>query len=168
MYAIAVRDNDDLFLVARVHRNTRGGVFVAVPRPGRLGWDPHSSYHPDGRYYVKTYDRPHHIQLLQKPDANFRGTHNMSTLPIASFEPREINVRGKAEAFAEVFEVHVSELRPEEYSTYLSVDLTEPDRQPSIYRGVGSGGAKILRQASFQEAIPWIWVTLSDTHPNER
>jgi hypothetical protein len=168
MYAVAVRDSDDLFLVARVHRNKRGEVFVAVPRPGRRGWDPHSSYHADGRYRVKIHGRAPRTYYLQKPDANFTGTHNMSTLPIASCEPRENHAPCKPETFDDVFEIPVDELRPEEYRTHISVDLIEPGEHPTFHSVEAFyPGARVLRQAIFREAIPWILVTLYDTHPNE-
>jgi hypothetical protein len=86
----------------------------------------------------------------------------MSTMGIAAGEPRLTNSPCKVEDYAEVFEIAVSELRPEMYRTMLSVDLTEPSGQPIIYPG-----ARILRQAIFQDNIPWIMVTLFDTHPIE-
>ena len=81
---------------------------------------------------------------------------------IASSEPRITNSPCRSEDYAEVFEISVSELRPEMYRTMLSVDLTEPSGQPII-----TPGARILRQVIFQDAVPWIMVTLFDTHPIE-
>ena len=82
----------------------------------------------------------------------------MSTMGIASYEPRETHIPCKTEAFDELFEMPVSELRPEQYHTFFSVDLTEPGGHSIIYPG-----AKILRQTIFQDSIPWILVTLFGT-----
>ena len=84
----------------------------------------------------------------------------MCTMGIASDEPRATNTLCKAADYAEVFEIPVSELRPEMYRTFVSVDLMEPGGKPII-----SPGGEILRQAIFQDSIPWIHVTLFDTQP---
>ena len=84
----------------------------------------------------------------------------MSTMGIASSEPRLTNSPCKVEDYAEVFEISISDLRSDMYRTMLSVDLTESSGQPII-----TPGARILRQVIFQDAVPWIMVTLFDTHP---
>jgi hypothetical protein len=159
LYAVAVKDGADLFLFCRVRRNKKGELFVAIPRYGVPGWGPHSSYHANGRYHVKTHNRAHHPRCLQKPDANFKGIENLATLGIAAHEPRETNAPCKVNSFREIFEIPVSELRPEEYRTHLAVDAAEPGVQPGLFQG-----AEILRRATFKDAIPWIVITLYDTH----
>jgi hypothetical protein len=86
----------------------------------------------------------------------------MSTMGIAASEPRITNAPCKVEDYTEVFEIPIRDLRPEMHRTMLSVDLTEPSGQPII-----TPGARILRQAIFQDVVPWIMVTLFDAHPNE-
>ena len=49
-------------------------------------------------------------------------------------------------------------MRPETYRTLLTVDLAEPGGQAII-----TPGATILRQKAFQDAEPWIMVTLFET-----
>src|SRR5262245_40115290 len=44
LYAVAVREGDDLWLVLWIRRNRKGEFFVMVPRAKR-DWDPHTSYH---------------------------------------------------------------------------------------------------------------------------
>ena len=160
MYAVAVRDGQELFLCCRIRRTVTGDVYVMIPHPDP-DWNPYISYHASGHYHVKD-DHPYHVSHWQTPDANFQSTRNISTMGIAAGEPRITNLPCKVEDYAEVFEISVSELRPEMYRTMLSVDLTEPSGQPII-----NPGARILRQAIFQDSIPWIMVTLFDTHPNE-
>jgi hypothetical protein len=161
MYAVAVRDGHDLFLFCRIHRAVTGDVYVIPPRPVPK-WNPHVSYHASGQYHVKNYDHPYHISHWQRPDANFKSTRNMSTMGIAASEPRITNAPCKVEDYTEVFEIPSSDLRPEMYYTLLSVDLTEAAGRPII-----TPGARILRQAIFQDTVPWIMVTLFDTYPNE-
>jgi hypothetical protein len=157
MYAVAIRDGDELWLFCRINRTVTGDVYVAPLRPDP-NWNPHVSYHASGQYHVKNYALPYHVSHWQKPDANSLGTHNLSTMGIASHEPRITNAPCKVEDYTEVFEIPISELRPEQYRTFVSLDLTEPSGQPII-----TPGAKILRQAIFQDSIPWIMVTLFDT-----
>ena len=161
MYAVAVRDGHELFLFCRIRRTVTGDVYVIPPRPDP-DWNPHVSYHASSHYHVRNDDHPYHISHWQRPDANFQRTRHMTTIGIASGEPRITNAHCRSEDYAEVFEISVSELRPEMYRTMLSVDLTEPSGQPII-----TPGARILRQVIFQDAVPWIMVTLFDTHPIE-
>jgi len=159
-YAVTVRDGENLFLVATVCRSRQGDVYVNVPR-GYPGLKAHISHHASGQSHVKSYDHKYFIRARQKPDVNFKGTFNMSTMGISSFELRQTYPQCeqcKTEAFDAVFEIPVSELWPEQYRTYVSVDLAEPGGPPIIYPG-----AQILQQMIFQDSIPWILVTLFDT-----
>jgi len=151
MYAVAVRDGEELFLFLRIKRNRRGEVFVLIWREDK-GWDPHASYHADGQTHQKSFDHPSIARQRQKPDAHFRGTENLVTMGIAADEPRLINDPCKPDQFSEVFEIPVAELRPEKYRSYIAVDLVEPG-EPAI------SGARILRQTVFKDAVPHILVT---------
>jgi hypothetical protein len=120
-------------------------------------WNPHFSYHASGHYHVKNDSQPFHVSHWQRPDANLPSTRNMSIMGIAASEPRHTNSPCKVEDYVKVFEISISELRPEIYRTFLSIDLTDPDGQPIIYPG-----ATVLRQAIFDDGEPWIMVTLFD------
>ena len=98
------------------------------------------------------------MMVGSSPDDSFRGTVNLVTMGIVSSEPHAINIPCKAEQFLEVFEIPIDVLRPEKYRMQLAVDLTEPGGKPIILPG-----APILRQGTFQDAVPWILVTLFDT-----
>jgi hypothetical protein len=87
---------------------------------------------------------------------------HMSSIGMVAGESRLTNMPCKVEDYAAVFEIAVSDLRPELGRTVLSVDLAEPSGQPII-----DPGARVLRQAIFQDAVPWIMVTLFDTSPIE-
>jgi hypothetical protein len=161
MYAVAVRDGPELFLFCCIRRTVTGDVYVLPPRPDP-DWNPHVSYHASGHAHAKYDDPPYHVSHWQRSDPHFQRTRPMSTMEIAAGDPRLTNRPCKVEDYAEVFEISVSDLRPELGRTVLSVDLAEPSGPPII-----TPGARVLRQATFQDAIPWIMVTLFDTHPIE-
>ena len=101
-------------------------------------------------------------RLRQKPDEHFHGTRNITTVGIASdeisgFPPLD------AVNFTEVFEITANELKPQMHHTNVSIDLTDTFAEPIIT----SRHAKILRKAIFDDAYPWIVVTLFETCPDQ-
>src|SRR5882724_9577726 len=56
LYAVAVRENSDLWLTLWVRRSPKGEFFIMLPR-GDGDWDPHTSYHLDGTLQMKSYHR---------------------------------------------------------------------------------------------------------------
>src|SRR5438093_6575327 len=100
MYAVAVRDKE-LFLFLRIRRNSKGEVFVMFPREGmfteeKKAWNPHSSYHEDGRTHQKSFDQKLMVRQRPRPDKTFTGTQNIVATGITTEEAREINVRCQA------------------------------------------------------------------------
>ena len=57
LYAVAVREGADLWLTLWVTRSPKGEFFVMSPRANVAGWDPHASYHRNGRYHLKSNGR---------------------------------------------------------------------------------------------------------------
>jgi hypothetical protein len=159
MYAVAVRDGPDLFLVCRIRRSVTGDVYVLPPRPDP-NWNLHVTYHATGHSHANPDDPPYHVSHWQRPDTQFQRARHLSSMEIAAGEPRRINALCKVEDYADVFEISVSDVGVEKNRTMLSLDLTEPSGQPSI-----APGTRVLRQAIFQDVIPWITITLVDTHP---
>jgi hypothetical protein len=159
MYAVAVRDGPQLFLVCRIRRSVTGDVYVLPPRPDP-NWSLHVTYHATGHAHANPHDPPYHVSHWQRPGTHFEGTRPMSTMAIAAGAPRLTDMPCRVEDYADVFEISVSDLRPEMGRTMLSVDLTAPSGQPII-----PTSARVLRQAIFQDASPWITITLVDTHP---
>lgn len=158
VFGVAVRDGADLMLVLSICRGPEGDVYVNFPREHDPNWKPHSSYHASGQHHQKSFGHKYFVSHRQRPNKHFAGTVNVVTTGIAVGEPRAINERCNAADYLAVFEIQVDELRPEKYRTYLSVDVTEPDGQPIVPQG-----AMIVRQIVFQDAVPWIMVTLFDT-----
>jgi hypothetical protein len=115
MFAVAVRDGDDLFLWIRIRRANTGDIYYMFPT-GRTGsewkrWDPHGSLHKDGHFHHKSFERKIFPEQRQKPDSDFKGTEQLVTRPIASDEPRAFNVPCDPAKFSEVMEVPVGLLR---------------------------------------------------------
>ena len=78
MFAVAVRDGEELFLRVRIRRAARGGdIYYSLPTgrsaPEWKKWDPHGSYHRDGRSHHKSFDRKALVRQSQKPDFGFKG-----------------------------------------------------------------------------------------------
>lgn len=161
-FAVAVRDGTDLFLYLTICRGKAGDVYVNFPRDFEPDWKPHSSYHATGQHHQKSFDHKALLRHRQKPDTNFRGTENVVITGIASDEPRSFNSLCEEIKFQAVFEIPCGELSLEKYRTFLSVDLAYPIGEPVI-----TPGAKVLRQAVHQDAVPWIIVTLFDTGAEE-
>lgn len=161
MYAIAARD-DELRLFRRIARR-RSGIFVLWPRDDTPGWNPHASYHADGHYHHKGHDFKSMEKLRQKPDDHFQGNENITTVGIASGEVSAMEPLVLSD-FSAVFEIPISELKPQMYHTNVSVDLTDTSAEPIIT----SRHVKILRKMVFDDAYPWIVATLFDTCPDSK
>jgi len=80
-YAIAVRDEGNLFVFMWVKRSMIGEVFAFMPRPHDSSINAHASYHADGRYHVKSHNMDDRNKIMyqkkQKPDQNFIGAEHV-------------------------------------------------------------------------------------------
>lgn len=159
IYAVAVRDDKELFLFLSICRGSEGDIYVNFPRDYEPDWKPHSSFHASGQHHQKSFGHKYMVRQEQKPDETFWGSKNVVSTGIAADEPRAINTSYQATDFQGVFEIPISELRKEKYRTMISVDITDTSGKPII-----TPGARILRQTIFKDAIPWIVVTLFDTY----
>jgi hypothetical protein len=157
-YAIAVRSDLELFLFLDICRTPQGDVYVNVPRDHNPSWKPHSSYHASGQHHYKSFGHTALIRQRQKPDKNLQGTENITTIGIASDEFCAIDTHCNPANFQQVFEIPIAELRSEKYCTMISIDIAEPGGQPIV-----TPGAKIILRATFQDAVPWVLVTLFDS-----
>jgi hypothetical protein len=160
LLAVAVRDGDNLFLVFTVHRSEAGDVYVNFPRDQDPDWKPHASYHASGQHHQKSHNHKMSMTPRQKPDRMFRGNHNIVTTGLSSDEPRKINAPYDPNEFDNLFEIPITDIRPEKYRTSLSFDLAEKSGGPTILPG-----AKILHQFKIADREPWILVTFFETPP---
>jgi hypothetical protein len=134
MFAVAVRDGDELFLWIRLRRAAGTDIYYVVPT-GR----------EDERDWKKW-----------NPHGSWQGTYNLITRGLASDEPRAFGVLCDPTKFSEIMEVPVEILSPKHYETYTSVDVSEPGLQPMLM----GGGEEIPLQRVFDDAIPHITVTV--------
>jgi hypothetical protein len=172
MYAVAIRDADRLWLFARISRSRDGSVSVLPPRddprfsavtPGtsrRTRWNPHATYHRSGEWHIRSYNgkpiraRPLLITERQKLDASFRDVETVIALPIQPGEAALHKAPCVAREFNSIFEIPIEQFGQGEHHT-LVVDLVEPGRSAAL-----GPWREIIVQRSFQDAAPWILVTL--------
>ncbi|MGH9785256.1 MAG: hypothetical protein ACRD88_13825 [Terriglobia bacterium] len=153
MYGVAVRHDAGLRLLCCIKRAREGDIYYLIPRKER-GWNPHVSYHRDGKRFVKSYDGKVLVSKVQRPDKSFRGTEGLFAMAI---QPRELPLLETpcvADKFSEVFEITRDQFPPEELHT-LAVDLVEPG-----YSTIPFLGKEAIAQRTFRDASPWILVTL--------
>ena len=164
-FAIAVRDDEGLWLVMSLRRDRKGNVHAFWPTGARAekGYNPHVSHHASGWTHFKTFDKP----LLppekrQKPDASFSGTEQVVTTPICLQTlrgTRAFKRPCRVEKYpGGVFEIAASEISPTPPGrTAVAIDLVSPGAPPLIYPLTAA-----LRRHMFTDAIPHISVTLWD------
>ena len=161
MFAVAIRDGQDLFLWLRVRRAIRGDIYYMIPTrgsgPDRKKWNPHGSHHKDGQRHHKSFGKKIFAEQRQKPNSDFTGSETLVTRPIASHQPRAFCGICDPTEFSEVMEVPTTLLSPKTYETYISIDLTEPDGLPII-----TALGEVVAQRAFRDAPPWIWVTVTN------
>ena len=145
LYAVAVRDGDNLWLVLWVRRSGKGEFFVMVPRT-KKGWDPHTSYHRDGTFHAKSFDHKHTIQQRQPLTGEFRGTEHLGAY--GGYGPKSVGAICDPSAFAGVVEVPSGILGPKHGS--IVVDLVEPGHEPI------SWPFKEIARQIFNDDVPWI------------
>ena len=149
-YAVAVRDNSDLWLVLWVRRSRKGEFFVLLPR-GDREWDVHTSYHFDGTLHMKSFGRktfqPTKRQSLSD---TFRGTESLGVY--AGFGPKVVGAICDPIAFDGVVEVGPGVLGPRD--GFVIVDLVEPSCEPT-----NNPWSKIVHRQVFSDCIPNIVIS---------
>ena|ERR1039457_3739039 len=125
-YAVAVRRQDGLFLLLRIRR-APSGIFLVFPIAGARDINFHASYHKDGRFHYKDFDRKSFSRRLAKPDSTFHGGENLVTQSIGPEQWRNLKTPCRTDEFFEVFEIPLDELMIVEHSwTHAAVDVPEP------------------------------------------
>ena len=160
MFAVAVRDGEELFLRVRIRRAARGGdIYYSLPTgrsaPEWKKWDPHGSYHKDGRSHHKSFDRKALVRQSQKPDFGFKGWWPFIVILAGRNDAQAFGTICDPTKFAEVMEIPATVLSAEN-KTHISIDLTEPGVEPSM----AIRGAEVIAEQTFRDSIPWILVRL--------
>jgi hypothetical protein len=145
LYAVAVREGGNLWLVLWVRRNRKGEFFVMVPR-AKKDWDPHTSYHQDGTFHSKSFDHKHTVQKRQPLTGEFHGTEHLGAY--AGYGPKTVGAICEPAAFSGVAEVPSGILGPKD--GLIIVDLVEPGHEPITWP------FKEIARRTFEDDVPWI------------
>ena len=145
LYAVAVREGSDLWLVLWVKRSRKGEIFVMIPRSDR-DWDPHASYHVDGTFHSKSFGKAHNRQKRQPLTGSFRGTEHLGGY--MGFGPKGVGAICDPDDFHGLVEVAPGVLGPRHGS--VVIDLVEPSCEPI------PDPNPLVRLEVFKESIPWI------------
>jgi hypothetical protein len=151
LYAAAVRDASDLWLALWVKRTPKGDYFVMFPSD-KPDWDPHASYHRDGRFHHKSHDRKMIASQRQVPGPGFKGTEQMLTTPLDLESVQSGKTVCDPSQFTGVLEIPGEILHQGGHT--VAVDLTEANGialpQPR---------SQIVIQRRFFDAVPEVLLT---------
>jgi hypothetical protein len=149
-WAVAIRDGSDLWLTLWLLRSLQGDFYIFWPR-GDGQWNPHVSYHVDGTFHSKSWDRRHGQRTKrQRPDGAFKGTEHLGIFAghgIGSGAVCDPSV------FSGIVEIPKNVLGP--IHGAVAVDLVEPGCEP-----LDCGFKQIVQRETFRHAIPWVVITV--------
>jgi hypothetical protein len=150
-YAVAIRKGVDLWLTLWVKRDPKGDFYVFAPRPdGR--WNPHVSYHRNGRFHSKSYNRPGIIKQLQPLTGKFKGTEHLG---IHGGHGTSVGAICDPADFNGVVEVPIGVLGPKD--GMVLVDLVEPGYKPLPHPG------KIVQEKVFNDFVPHVVIRIASS-----
>lgn len=151
-YAVAVREGADLWLTLWVRRSPKGEFLVFLPSAVK-GWNPHASYHLDGRFHSKTFHdtKMGPPQKRQPLTGLFRGTEQLGAY--SGHSPKAVGAICDPAAFSGIVEVPPGVLGPR-HGTVV-VDLVEPGREPLAMLFTHAP-----RQEVFRDFEPWLVIRI--------
>jgi hypothetical protein len=121
-----------------------------VPRSDR-DWDPHASYHLDGKFHHKSYDRKALPPQQRQPlTAAFCGAESLGVWMVG--DPKDGLVCDPG-AFSRVIQVAPGVLGPRQGQ--IVVDLVQPNCVP-----ISQPFAPGFRQEIFQDFVPWLVISV--------
>jgi len=150
-YAVAVRENGDLWLALWIKRSHKGEFFVMYPRVDRE-WDVHASYHLHGQLHIKSGNQKKVETKVQPLNGVFRGTVDVGTY--SGHDPKVVGEVCDPKDFNSVIDVAPGVLMPDNGS--IAVELVEPGLQPTV----SFAKAKIIEREVFRDFVPWLVVTI--------
>jgi hypothetical protein len=149
-YAVAIADGADLRLALVIRRSRKAECFILYPRDGE--WDPHSSYHHDGKYHHKSHGQKMGIVSPRQRLDQFVGTEHLgSFLGFGTAAP----ICDPAN-FTSVLKVPTGILG----STHgrVLVDLVQPGVRPnSLHRD----GLQIIREETYVDCSPGVVIAIT-------
>ena len=151
-YAVAVRDDDVLWLTLWVRRSRKGEFFIMLPRADR-DWDPHTSYPLDGTLHMKSHNRKMLPSSRRQPlTGTFRGAEHLGSY--SGYGPKSVGAICDTAAFSGVVEVAPGVLGPRHGA--VTVDLVEPGKEPSTE----FPWSRIAVRQVFRDLEPWVVITV--------
>jgi hypothetical protein len=153
-YAVAIEDGADLRLALVVRRSRRGEYFVLMPRDG--DWNPHASYHLDGRFHHKSYNQV----LMPEPKPRSRLDEFMGTQHLGSFMGFGTGAAPICNPanFTSVLEVPPGIL--ESMHGCVLIDLIDADTPPNpIHRQ--NPGMRITHEETYRDGSPWVVIAVA-------
>jgi hypothetical protein len=149
-YAVAIREGSNLWLTLWVRRSWKGEFFVIIPR-GDGGWDPHTSYHLNGRFHSKSHGRTFGPPRKYQPlTGTFRGTEHLGVY--GGHGPKGVGAICDPAAFSGIVEVQPGILGPRD--GVVAVDLVEPGHPPLEHPG------RQHAEQVFQDFVPWVVIRI--------
>jgi hypothetical protein len=149
-YAVAVCDSSDLWLTLWVRRSRKPEFFVMVPR-GDSGWDPHTSYHNDGKLHMKSHGTKLDVRQCQPLTEPFRGTEHLGVY--LGHGPKSVGAICDPTAFSGVVRVAPGVLGPRQGR--VIVDLVEPGCDPMPCEDV------VQQEVFRDEPTPWVIIRVA-------
>jgi hypothetical protein len=146
-YAVAIEDGADLRLTLWVKRSLKGECVILQPRDG--DWDPHCTYHQDGRYHNKSYGMKSAVRHRQRLD-QFKGTEHLGIF------------YGHGTAVPKCEPSHFTAVIPVPPGILdrggVLVDLVEPGAAPSkLHREPHD----IYREETYKHCSPWVVIAVA-------
>lgn len=151
LYAVAERDDKQLYLALWIRRSNKGEIFVLIPRSDRK-WNPHFSYHQDGRSHHKSHNHKTAPLRRQQPGTNFHGNECLGGF--ATGDPKSGGVTFDPTSFTGVIEVGWNVLGTTHGSIIL--DVVEPGCEP-----IPMPFKNIVACKTFQDVVPWLVVRIA-------
>jgi ribosomal protein L30 len=148
-YAVAIREDGQLWLTLWVRRSPKGEFFVMVPRSDR-SWDPHYSYHLDGTRHAKSFGKKHTEKKGQPLGAAFQGTVHLGAH--GGHGPMTVGAICDPKDFSGVMKAPVGVLGPSHGA--VVVDIVEPNCAPISW-------PNIVYEQTFRDAVPWVVIRIA-------
>jgi hypothetical protein len=154
-YGVAVRDDGQLWLTTWIRRAPKGDVYVLIRRNDG-DWNPHTSYHRDGRFHSKSFGHKALTGTKRQPlTSAFQEVEHIGMF--AGHGPKTIGAICDPAMFSTVMEVPTGILGPRD--GFVAVDLVQPGCEPfDLFNPV-------IQTRVFEDAVPWIVIRVGRQAP---
>lgn len=156
-YAVAIEQDEKLWLTLWIRRSPKGEIFVFWPR-GRGEWNPHTSYHRDGRFHSKSDGVKAGVQHRQRLD-RFAGTEHLGVFAGHGTGASLCYPEG----FTSVLRVPPGTLTGTSGS--VLIDLIEPGHSPAPQHRDPASHTIVLEE-TYRDVSPWVVVAVTAPRTN--